>query len=322
MTAPLQSLYPANHTERDAWILNHRPPREKLDPHVPYAFFVEDEHTSQGVVEPVATVFLTNKECRFHCVMCDLWRNTLTETVPIGAIPAQIDYALTKLPTARQLKLYNSSSFFDPHAIPREDYVAIAKRANRFQRVIVENHPALVGNACLQFRDMLTAKLEVAMGLETANPEVLARLNKRMTLDQFATAAKFLNSNAIDLRVFILVQPPFMHAAEALHWAQRSLDFAFDCGATAATLIPTRAGNGTMEVLAAEGQFTPPALHTLEAAMEYGLHLRTGRAFVDLWDVRPSCPGCHAQRIERLRQMNLQQIALEKVFCQRCGGLS
>ena len=139
-----------------------------------------------------------------------------------------------------------------------EDYAAIAERANRFERLIVENHPALTGDACLRFRDLLDGRLEVAMGLETAHPEVLARLNKRMTLDQFSTAARFLRRNGIELRVFILVQPPYLPAAEALAWAERSLDFAMEQGATAATLIPTRGGNGAMEELMASGQFAPP----------------------------------------------------------------
>ena len=191
--------------------------------------------------------------------MCDLWRNTLTETVPLGAIPAQIDHALLNLPPARQLKLYNSGSFFDPQAIPPADYAAIAQRANRFERLIVENHPALIGDACLRFRDLLSGRLEIAMGLETAHPEVLAGLNKRMTLDQFSTAANFLRRNGIDLRVFILVQPPLMPAAEALQWAERSLEFAMEHGATAATLIPTRAGNGAMEALR-QWSIAPPAL--------------------------------------------------------------
>ena len=91
------------------------------------------------------------------------------------------------------------------------------------------------------------------MGLETAHPEVLARLNKRMTLDQFSRAATFLRRNEIDLRVFILVQPPYMPAAEALQWAERSLDFAMEHGATAAVLIPTRAGNGVMDELILRG---------------------------------------------------------------------
>ena len=306
----------------DDWILSRRPAREQRDPYLPYEYLLEEECAAGGAVEPVATIFLTNRECPFRCLMCDLWRNTLTETVPVGAIPAQIDHALLELPPARQLKLYNSGSFFDPHAIPPQDYGAIAQRANRFDRLIVENHPALTGEGCLRFRDLLSGRLEVAMGLETAHPEVLAQLNKRMTLDQFSTAADFLQRNGIDLRVFILVQPPYMAAAEALYWAERSLDFAMEHGATAATLIPTRAGNGVMDDLMANGQFALPTLHTLESAMEYGLGLKAGRVFADLWGLRESCADCHSQRAGRLRQMNLQQVVTERIPCNRCGGAS
>jgi radical SAM enzyme (TIGR01210 family) len=308
--------------EVDAWIVSRRPARAKLDPYLPYEYFVEDERSADGVVVPIATVFITNKECPFRCVMCDLWRNTLTESVPVGAIPAQIDHALLKLPLASQLKLYNSGSFFDPHAIPAQDYAAIAQRANRFDRLIVENHPALTGDGCLRFRDLLACRLEVAMGLETAHPEVLGRLNKRMTLDQFSTAARFLLRNGIELRVFILVQPPYLPAAEALHWAERSLDFAMEQGATAAVLIPTRSGNGAMEALMESGQFEPPSLGTLEAAMEYGLSLKAGRVFADLWGLRERCADCYPQRLARLTQMNLQQVFLDKLSCARCFGAS
>jgi hypothetical protein len=322
MSGLLPSVYPAKGAERDAWILKRRPARESLDPFIPYEYFVEEECAHDGVIKPAATIFLTNRECPFRCLMCDLWRNTLTETVPAGAIPAQIDHALRSLPPARQLKLYNSGSFFDPHAIPPEDYAAIAQRANRFERLIVENHPGLIGDACLRFRDLLAGRLEVAMGLETVHAEAAAALNKRMTLAQFSSAAKFLRSNGIDLRVFLLVQPPFVPAAEALYWAERSLDFAMECGATAAVLIPTRAGNGAMEALMANGEFVLPSLDTLESAMEYGLRLGAGRVFADLWGMRESCAQCHAQRATRLRRMNLQQAVLDRIPCSGCGGAS
>jgi uncharacterized Fe-S cluster-containing MiaB family protein len=64
----------------------------------------------------------------------------LTETVPVGAIPAQIDYALGRLesnhcgPSVQQIKLYNAGSFFDPLAIPPDDFREIAVRARRFDR--------------------------------------------------------------------------------------------------------------------------------------------------------------------------------------------
>jgi radical SAM enzyme (TIGR01210 family) len=316
--------YPVQASERDKWILSQRPERNALDPRRPYAFFVEDECSATREVVSVATVFLTNRECPWRCLMCDLWRNTLTETVPAGAIPEQIDYALHRLEPARQIKLYNSGSFFDRRAIPAEDYPAIVDRVRSFERTIVESHPALIGEACLRFRDLLPNQLEVAMGLETVHPEILDRLNKRMTLDQFSAAAEFLHGNAIDLRVFILVQPPFMRSVEALKWTQRSIDYAFDCGATAVTLIPTRGGNGAMEVLAESGEFSPPLLETLEAAMDYGVGLKRGRVFSDLWDLPQEavCTDCAALRVARLREMNLKQYVAPRVVCGSCEGRS
>ena len=159
------------------------------------------------------------------------------------------------------------------------------------------------------------------MGLETAHPEVLARLNKRMTLDQFANAANFLRKNEIALRVFILVKPPFLDEDEALHWAKRSLDFAFDCGASVASLIPTRFGNGALEALAERQEFSPPKLITLERAAEYGVALQRGRVFADLWDLEKfsDCPACFPARLARLREMNHRQVFLPSVKCARCA---
>jgi asparagine synthetase B (glutamine-hydrolysing) len=37
---------------------------------------VEKESTVSGQVEDRAAIFLTNRECSFHCLMCDLWKNT------------------------------------------------------------------------------------------------------------------------------------------------------------------------------------------------------------------------------------------------------
>jgi radical SAM enzyme (TIGR01210 family) len=323
--ATLTPAYPVRGSERDKWILAQRPARVSLDPRRPYAFLVEQECSAAGETIPVATIFLTNRECPWRCLMCDLWRNTLVDTVPAGAIPEQIDYALTRLPPARQIKLYNSGSFFDRNAIPMEDYPTIATRVSSFERTIVESHPSLLKESCLQFRDLLSNRLEIAMGLETVHPQILDRLNKQMTLDQFSKAADYLQRNEIDLRVFILVQPPFMKEDEALYWTERSLDYAFDCGATAATLIPTRSGNGAMEALTQLGEFSPPRLDIVESAASYGLNLRRGRVFVDLWDLgtaAAACPTCHSTRIKRLQEMNLRQQVLNPVSNDRCGECS
>ena len=314
--------YPDGGRERDQWIVARRPPRNIVDPRKPSAFLVEDECSETGDVVRIATIFLTNRECPWRCVMCDLWQNTLTDSVPTGAITEQIDFALRQLGEARQIKLYNAGSFFDPRAIPPEEIPAIAERVRGFERVIVECHPALVGESVLRFSELLAGKLEVAMGLETAEPTVLEKLNKRMTLDRFAEAAAFLRAHDIALRVFVLVKPPFLDEAAALEWARRSVDFAFDHGAGVVSLIPTRFGNGALESLAESGDFAPPKLQTLEAAFDYGVGSQRGRIFADLWDLEKfsDCAVCFPTRRERFRQMNERQVILQRASCAVCHG--
>ncbi len=316
------TVYPRAPGARSRWILEKRPARHALDESRPYAFLVEPEAAASGG-EPaqVTTIFLTNRECPWRCLMCDLWRNTLEHSVSPGSITEQIRYALENLPSAPRenahLKLYNAGSFFDPKAIPPEEYPDIARLSAAFSRTIVEAHPALVGRRCLEFRDLLTGQLEVAMGLETAHPEILERLNKRMTLEQFRSAARFLRQHEIDLRVFILVRPPWLSEEEGVEWAKRSIDFAFDCGATVCSLIPTRAGNGALEALAESNEFTPPSLASLERALEYGLERKTGRVYADVWELEKffRCPDCSQARADRIREMNASQQTLAKIRC-------
>lgn len=301
----------------DEQILAARGPKNAVNASRPYAYLVEQERTAAGVVEDVATIFLTNRECPFRCLMCDLWKNTTDERVPIGAIPHQIDSALAQLPPAQHIKLYNSGNFFDRQAIPMEDYEPIAERISSFKTVIVENHPKLCGNGCLQFRDLIEGELEVALGLETVHPEVLPALNKQMTLDDFEQAVTFLSSHGIRTRAFILLRPPFLTEEEGVEWAIRSIEFAFDVGVECCAVIPTRDGNGVMEQLVATDQFSPPSLASMEQVLEAGIAMQHGRVFMDLWDVERfyDCHQCGSARRDRLQQMNLEQTVLPVVRC-------
>lgn len=318
MSAP----YPSDPAGRDRWILARRGSRNLLDPSAAHGQLHEEEPDGSGGTATVSTIFLTNRECPWRCLMCDLWRDTLEESVPAGAIPAQIARSLARLPPARWIKLYNAGSFFDPRAILPEDYPAIAGAVRGFDRVIVESHPALAGEPVLRFRDALSGSLEVAMGLETVHPEVLPKLNKRMTLDQFRGAARFLAEREIAVRAFVLVGLPFVEASEAALWACRSVEYAFDSGASVVSLIPTRPGNGAMDDLLRAGEFCRPTLSDLEAAHAFGLGLGRGRVLADLWDVSrfSRCDTCAGDRETRLRKMNLSQSVLPPVSCSACGG--
>ena len=334
---------------RTAWIVAQRarastPVREAsarivrpTDPNRPQGVFLERERLANGDAVESGVVLLTNKECPWRCLMCDLWKETMLETVPVGAIPRQIDFAREQLANLRrahaaetssslwpeQLKLYNSGSFFDAAAIPFEDYGEIARRVAGVRNVVVESHPRLIGEATLRWRDLRGGEaVEVAMGLETAHPGVLERLNKKFDLDQFAHAAEFLRSAGIALRVFLLVRPPFLDEEQAVIWAVKSAEFAFDCGANAVSLIATRAGNGALERLRESGEFAEPRLATLEAAQDGALALRRGRVFADTWGTErfSSCAHCWPARRERIEAINLRQASRPRVVCAVCGG--
>src|SRR5580693_4957906 len=95
------------------WITAQRPARTAtLDLDKPHAFFLEEERMESGNIARSGAIFLTNKECPWRCLMCDLWKNTATTSVPPGAIPRQIEFALRAWEddgaAVEQIKLYNS----------------------------------------------------------------------------------------------------------------------------------------------------------------------------------------------------------------------
>ena len=310
------TAYPEKANERNRWILDRRGAKNSVSPDKAYAQFIERERMEDGLIADVATIFLTNRECPWKCVMCDLWRNTTS--APPGSIPKQIERALAELDAkASVLKLYNSGSFFDEGAIPRSDWPEIARLCAPFEHVIVECHPTLIDQRLLDLAEMLSGTLEVAMGLETAHPEALEKINKRITVSDFARAAKFLRENLIAVRTFLLLGVPFIRPIEQNHWIERSIDFAFSAGSNVVALIPTRTGNGAMDELMSRGDLAEPRIQDLESALEYGLRLKAGRVFADTWDIErfTACRECAADRIARLDRMNLSQALEPRVEC-------
>lgn len=296
----------------------HRPPKKELDVNKPYLFLHEKEVQFDGTLKTVNTIFLTNKECPFRCVMCDLWRNTLDEPTPIGAIPRQIEYALERLPKSSVIKLYNSGNFFDGQAIPVVDYETIARLLKGYDHVVVENHPKLIGKKVADFKRMLNGTFEVAMGLETIHPDVLPKLNKQITEENFSSAVSFLGNLGIIVRAFILLNPPFLRGVEEnREWCLKSVEFAFDIGVSVCSIIPTRGGNGILDLLEKKEEFVQPTLRELETVFEDSLRLKKGLVFCDVWDVDKfsSCKVCLNERKRRLETMNLTQKITPAIRC-------
>lgn len=307
----------------DLRIRSLRPPKPAVDPWRAHGSVVEEERRPDGSVESALTVFLAGAECPFTCSFCDLWRWTTDGLTPAGALPAQIAEVLAETdqrPGARRLKLYNASNFFDPRAVPVEDHAAIAELARPFGGVTVESHASTVGERTLRFDRLLEGRLEVAIGLETVHPVAAAKLNKRMELERFDGAARFLAANGIDLRVFVLLGAPYVPTTEAVEWTVRSVEHAARSGAAVVSIVPVRGGNGELERLGALGHFTPPTLAQLEAALELALDCSPAVVTADLWDVErlAACADCRAARVARMERLNRSGRLEAPVVCLTC----
>lgn len=320
-----------------SWILENRGPKNEVDSDRPYAYLIEKERSQTGVIENVGTVFLTNKECPFRCLMCDLWKNTTDHSVTPEQIDQQVQFALNEFTkrierensALHSLKLYNSGNFFDRQAIHADALERIlgrvhdARKTHAINNLIVENHPKLVGNRLIEFANRLESKFEVAMGLETIHPDILPRLNKQMDLDDFKRATHLLVDNDIHVRAFILLKTPFMNDEQGIEWALKSAEWAFAQGVNCCAVIPTRTGNGAMEKLLEMNLFSEPRFEAMESFMDQGLNLIGSgqRLFIDLWDASrfADCQDCIVERVERLNQINLLQIPQPNHFsCDRC----
>ena len=169
---------------------------------------------------------------------------------------------------------------------------------------------------------MLSGTLEVAIGLETTHPAAIEHLNKRLSLTRFAQAAGFLVDHAIALRTFVLLNPPYVPAQEAVQSTVQAVKYAVRCGAAVVAIIPVRSGNGEIDRLQALGHYTPPTLSALEDALDQCLGFAPTVVTVDLWDVQrlATCSECSPARLARLTRLNLTGQAEPRVACSACGG--
>jgi archaeosine synthase beta-subunit len=306
----------------DRRIHSLRPPKAHFDPYAAHGTLLEEERRPDGKVERALTAFLTGAECPFTCSFCDLWRFTIDGPTPPGALTRQLRTVIEGLDGSLpdRLKLYNASNFFDQRAVPPDDIEGIATLAAPFAAVTVESHANMIGPKTLSFARKISARLEVAIGLETIHPEALAQINKRLDLSRFDWAARFLIENGIDLRVFVLLGTPYVPVDESVEWTVRTVEYAVERGASVVAIIPVRGGNGELERLQAVGHYTPPTLSQLEEALVRCSRFARAVVTADLWDVArlTACEHCGPERITRMQRFNITGRIESHIACTMC----
>lgn len=328
----MDRLNPPTRTE----ILSLRPPKLDKDPNKAHGYVVEREPVRGGKTIRTGTYLLTGSECRFRCSFCDLWRYTLDTSTPVGTLTHQIQSLHRELASSETeiewLKLYNAANFFDPYNVPVGDYESIASECQTMQRVVVENHALLtaskVGLSRIRtFQNLLSPALEVAMGLESIDPNAIQVMNKLLHRSAFERACDRLLEMGIAIRAFVILQPAGTRASEAVDWAVRTCQYAFRLGVERCGVLPARRGNGWMDRMEREGFWKPPDLAVVERTLRRLFAERESEAqmvTVDLWDwdsLAGGCNACRRVRYDTLERMNLEQRVVERPLCSYCETL-
>jgi len=139
---------------------------------------------------------------------------------------AQVKAALTRIPTHIQapveVDLYNSGSYFNPEEVPelaQSAMLALAAARPEVSSLLVETRPEYLTDGRLE-RALLACRgkpLEVGVGLESANPDILSRrIKKGYTWDRFAAAARLLAGAGAGLLVYVLLKPIHTGEREAI----------------------------------------------------------------------------------------------------------
>ena len=151
------------------------------------------------------------------------------------------------------------------------------------------------------------------MGLETVHPDVLPRLNKRMTLDDVPPRARGSGAiGGIALRAFVLVGRRGWTRTKRSSWARRSIDFAFDCGAERSRSSRRARATAPWRPCARAGDFASRRARLPREPRATGLASGGGRVFADLWDLDALADLRRVRRARAARAcraMNLRQTA-------------
>jgi len=183
------------------------------------------------------------------------------------SVLSQVDRALMQYKGEDIVKIFTSGSFLDTREISREERRKIFEVLPDVE-ITVETRPEFVTESALE--DLKGKKVEIAIGLESANDEVLKRcVNKGSSVSNFLKASRRIKEADLKVKAYLLLKPPFLSEREALDDLKHSIDFCSE-HADVISINPVNVQKGTLvEKLWFEGRYRAPWLWSLTDALIY-----------------------------------------------------
>jgi archaeosine synthase len=158
-----------------------------------------------------STLILNYGKCRWgSCLFCGYGKQT-GKKPDATELKKEFDRFFNNLkPDTDAVKVFGSGSFLDERQIPAEARRYFIQKCvnHNIKEVTIESRPEFISKEKLGEFDEVN--LTVAIGLETADDELLEKLYKGFTRLDYENAVKVIREVGAKVRTYLLVNPPYV----------------------------------------------------------------------------------------------------------------
>ena len=279
----------------------------------------KEKDVLDGKIVDAFVFILRTSGCRWAkqsgCTMCGYFK----ESYDAGReeIKKQIAQAIREYNNETIVKIFTSGSFFDEKEIPRDLQSLILKKFEKAKKIIVESRPEFV-NALEELKTK--TRLEIAMGLESANDKVLKyAINKGFTFQQWKKSAERVIELGKELKVYILIKPPFLTEKEAIDDAIYTVEKVKDMANTISFNPVAIHGKTVVEFLWKHGLYRPPWLWSVIEILKESREIYNGLIKCDVVAGGKergahNCGKCDKNLLDIIKNFSLMQ-EVKETYC-------
>jgi radical SAM enzyme (TIGR01210 family) len=220
------------------------------------------------------------------CSMCGYINDCITPEINIQNQDYlfQLKSALEKFKNEQFqfIKIFTSGSFLDDHEVPFEVQKDIMKLCNEHSitNLLFESRPEFITLDRLdELSTIFSGKLQVAIGLESANDYVLKySINKGFTFDDYCTAVQNARKSDLFVKTYLLLKPLFLTEFDAISDVLHSIQILRDKRLTDSISInPVNIQKFTLiEYLFHRNDYRPPWLWSVVEVLDHGHEILNG----------------------------------------------